>query len=184
MQPNNLTGISACGPLAERARTIFAIVSRMTTSDQTPHTSPDWRRHLLDDSAGIARLLRRTRRIAVLGIKTSESRQPAYYVPEYAQRAGFEIVPVPVYYPDVTEILGQPVFRSVSAIPGVVDMVNVFRRPADIDAHVDDILAKLPQSVWFQQGIRNVAAAERLAKAGIDVVQDRCLLVELGAIGL
>jgi len=96
---------------------------------------------------------------------------------------GYEIVPVPVYFPDVTEILGEPVYRSVSAIPGPVDMVNVFRRPRDIDQHVDDIIAKKPASVWFQLGIRNDAAAERLARAGIDVVQDRCLLVELQRVG-
>ena len=142
-----------------------------------------WRRHLIDDDAGIRALLERTRRIAVLGIKTPESGQPAYYVAEYAKRAGYEIVPVPVYYPEITEILGEPVYRSISAIPGQVDMVNVFRRPRDIDAHVDDIVAKRPASVWFQLGIRNDAAAERLAREGIDVVQDRCLLVELGAIG-
>jgi hypothetical protein len=104
-------------------------------------------------------------------------------VPEYAKRAGYEIVPVPVYFPEVTEILGEPVYRTVSAVPGDVDMVNVFRRARDIDAHVDDIIAKKPASVWFQLGIRNDAAAERFARAGIDVVQDRCLLVELGAIG-
>jgi uncharacterized protein len=142
-----------------------------------------WRHHLIDDDAGIRALLERTRRIAVLGIKIPESRQPAYYVAEYAKKAGYEIVPVPVYYPEVTEILGEPVYRTVSAVPGEVDMVNVFRRPKDIDAHVDDILAKHPASVWFQLGIRNDAAAERFARAGIDVVQDRCLLVELGAIG-
>ncbi|MEO8563228.1 MAG: CoA-binding protein [bacterium] len=142
-----------------------------------------WRRHLIDDDEGIRALLERTHRIAVLGIKTPESGQPAYYVAEYAKRSGYEIVPVPVYYPDVTEILGKPVFRSVSAVPGELDMVNVFRRPRDIDGHVDDILAKHPSSVWFQLGIRNEAAAERFARAGIDVVQDRCLLVELGAIG-
>jgi predicted CoA-binding protein len=119
----------------------------------------------------------------VLGIKTRDSGQPAYYVPEYAKRAGYEIVPVPVYYPDVTEILDERVYRTVSQVPGEVDMVNVFRRARDIDAHVDDILAKHPASVWFQLGIRNDAAAERFARAGIDVVQDRCLLVELGAIG-
>jgi predicted CoA-binding protein len=148
-------------------------------------TGPDtaWQQHLIDDKAGIRALLERTHRIAVLGIKTAESGQPAYYVPEYAKRAGYEIVPVPVYYPEVTEILGEPVYRTVSAVPGEVDMVNVFRRARDIDAHVDDILAKRPASVWFQLGIRNDAAAERLARAGIDVVQDRCLLVELGAIG-
>lgn len=146
-----------------------------------PNSDESWRRHLLPDSA-IPALLASTRRIAVLGIKTADSGQPAYYVAEFAQRAGYEIIPVPVYYPDVTEILGEPVYRTVSAIPGDVDMVNVFRRPHDIDAHVDDILAKAPKSVWFQQGIRNESAAERFARAGIDVVQDRCLLVELGSV--
>jgi len=92
-------------------------------------------------------------------------------------------VPVPVYYPEVTEIRGEPVYRTVSAVPGEVDMVNVFRRARDIDAHVEDIIAKRPAAVWFQLGIRNDPAAERFARAGIDVVQDRCLLVELGAIG-
>ena len=142
-----------------------------------------WRRHLIDDDAGIRALLERTRRIAVLGIKTPESGQPAYYVAEYAKRAGYEIVPVPVYYPDVTEILGERVYRTLAAIPGEIDMVDVFRRSKDIEGHVDDILAKRPASVWFQLGIRNDAVAERLAREGIDVVQDRCLLVELGAIG-
>ncbi len=139
----------------------------------------DWHSHLIEDDAGISRVLAETRRVAVLGIKTPETRQPAYYVAQYAQRVGLEIVPVPVYYPEVTEILGEPVYRTVAAVPGDFDMVNVFRRPKDIDAHVDDILAKRPRSVWFQLGIRNEAAAERFAKAGIDVVQDRCLLVEL-----
>ena len=141
-------------------------------------TDPDWRRHLIDDDDGIARVLAETRRIAVLGIKI-EPMQPAHYVPRYAQRAGFEIVPVPVYYPDVTEILGRPVYRTIAAIPGDVDMVNVFRRSKDVPPHVDDILAKRPRSVWLLLGIRNDEAAERLAREGIDVVQDRCLLVEL-----
>lgn len=139
----------------------------------------NWRSHLIADDAGIARLLARTRRVVVLGIKVRETGEPAYYVAEYAQRAGYDVIPVPVYYPDVREILGQPVYRAVSDVPGVIDMVNVFRPSAKINAHLDDILAKLPASVWFQLGIRNDAAAERLARAGIDVVQDRCLMVEL-----
>ncbi len=143
----------------------------------------DWRAHLIETSAGIERILEQTRRIAVLGIKTAETGAPAYYVPEYAQQAGYEVVPVPVYYPEVTEILGERVHRTVSGVPGDVDMVNVFRRPGDIPPHVDDIIAKRPKSVWFQLGIRNDAAAERLARAGIDVVQDRCLLVELRRVG-
>jgi predicted CoA-binding protein len=93
-------------------------------------------------------------------------------------RAGYDIVPVPVYYPEVTEILGRPVYRTVSAVPQPVDMVNVFRRPRDIPAHVEDILAARPRVVWLQLGIRHDEAAETFARAGIQVVQDRCLLVE------
>ena len=151
-------------------------------TDPAP-SNADWRAHLITQSSGIRALLERTKRIAVLGIKIEASGAPAFYVPEYTQRAGYEIVPVPVYYPEATEILGEPVYRSVAAIPGDIDMVNVFRRPNDIPAHVDDILAKRPRSVWFQSGIRNDAAAERFARAGIDVVQDRCLMVELRMMG-
>jgi uncharacterized protein len=146
----------------------------MTMTD----TDIDWRRHLIEDRAGIRRVLDATKRIAVLGIKVDPD-QPAYYVPEYAQERGFEIVPVPVYYPNVTEILGERVYRKVADVPGDVDMVNVFRRSPDVLPHVEDILAKKPKSVWMQLGIRNDEAAERFAKAGIDVVQNRCLLVEL-----
>jgi predicted CoA-binding protein len=139
----------------------------------------DWRGHLIEDDAGIRRVLEATRRIAVLGIKIEESGAPAFFVPEYAQQAGFEIIPVPVYYPDVTEILGERVYRTVAAVPGSIDMVDVFRRSHKIPEHVDDIISKRPKSVWFQLGIRNDESAERFARAGIDVVQDRCLMVEL-----
>jgi len=124
-------------------------------------------------------MLAATRRIAVLGIKTEEqSSQPAFYVPKYMQSAGFSIVPVPVYYPDASEILGEKVYRSLDAIPGDVDMVNVFRRPKDLAAHESDILAKKPRFVWLQLGIRDDAFAARLEAAGIVVVQDRCIMVE------
>ena len=142
----------------------------------------NWRDHLIDSYDGIRRVIAETSRIAVLGIKEGDHR-PAFFVPEYAQKAGYEIVPVPVYYPDATEMLGEPVFRTISAIPRDIDMVNVFRRPHDIPQHIDDIITKGPKSVWFQLGIRNDDAAERLARAGIDVVQDRCLLVELRRLG-
>ena len=144
--------------------------------------SASWRDHLIESSAQIKTLLENTHRIAVLGIKPDPD-QPAHYVPEYAERAGYEIIPVPVYYKDLTEMLGKKVYRKLADIPGAIDMVNVFRRPNDIPPHVDDLIAKKPRSVWFQLGIRNDAAAEQLARAGIDVVQDRCLLVELRRIG-
>jgi uncharacterized protein len=156
----------------------------MTTINNDSAASVDWRTHLIDDDEGIANLLARTRRVAVLGIKTAQdSMQPAYYVAAYAKQAGLEIVPVPVYYPDAVEILGETVYRAVSDIAKPVDMVNVFRRAKDIPPHVDDILKAKPASVWFQLGIRNDAVAEQLAKAGIDVVQNRCLLVELQNVG-
>jgi uncharacterized protein len=141
----------------------------------------DWKQNLISDPKGIVELIHDTKSIAVLGIKPeSHGDQAAHYVPAHMADAGYEIIPVPVYYPDVTEILGQPVFRSVSAIGRPVDMVNVFRRPNDIDQHVDDILAAKPKSVWFQLGIRNDGAAQKFAEAGIKVVQDRCLMVEEG----
>ena len=134
---------------------------------------------LLETDEDIAALVNSLKRVAVLGIKTEEQRgQAAFYVPEYLQGVGIEVVPVPVYYPDVTSILGRPVFRKVTDVPGEVDLVNVFRRPQDIPPHVDDIIAKRPKAVWFQLGIRNDEAAKKLIAAGIDVVQDRCLLVE------
>jgi hypothetical protein len=143
----------------------------------------DWKQNLVNDSRGIAEMLRDTHTIAVLGIKPeSQAGQPAHYVAAHMQRAGYEIIPVPTYFPDIQEILGKPVFRTVAAIGRPIDMVNVFRRPSDIPPHVDDILAAKPKYVWFQLGIRNDEAAQRLAEAGIKVVQDRCLMVEEGRV--
>jgi len=139
----------------------------------------DFHENLIEDSQSIQALLAEAHRVAVLGIKTEQqSDQPSYYVPQYLASAGLEIVPVPVYYPEVTEILGQPVYRRVADIPGEIDIVDVFRRPQDIDQHVDDLIEKNPKAVWFQSGIRNEGAAQRLAEAGIKVVQDHCMMVE------
>lgn len=154
----------------------------MTTSPMKEQA--DWRTHLLESDEEIRDLLRRVTRVAVLGIKTeAQPYLPAFYVPEFVQTAGYEIVPVPVYYPEVTTILGQPVYRRIAEIPGTVDLVNVFRRSRDVPAHVDDVLAKRPGAVWMQSGIRNDEVAERLAREGIDVVQDRCLMVEVRRLG-
>jgi predicted CoA-binding protein len=139
----------------------------------------DWRANLIDDPEGIARIWRDTKRVAVLGMKTeNQSGQPAFYVPDYLSRAGFDVVPVPVYYPEVTTILGRPVHRKVADVPGEVDMVVVFRRSSDVPPHVDDLLEKHPKVVWMQSGISHPDAARRLAEAGIQVVQDRCAMVE------
>jgi len=137
----------------------------------------DWQKNILESDAEIRELLENTKTIAVVGIKM-ESYQPAFYVPQYMKTVGFEIIPVPVYYPDATEILGEKVYRNLVNIPQEIDLVNVFRRPNDVAKHAEDILAKKPKAVWLQSGIRNDEVAETLAKAGIKVVQDACLMVE------
>jgi predicted CoA-binding protein len=139
----------------------------------------NWRENVITNTAEIQNLLRVIRTIAVLGIKTeTQAGQPAFYVPNYLQNAGFRIIPVPVYYPAVTQILGQQVFRRLVDIPIEIDLVNVFRRSQDVSLHVDDILAKKPKAVWLQSGIRNDTVAETVAKAGIKIVQDRCIMVD------
>ncbi len=141
--------------------------------------SDSYRDRIVTDAARIAEIARSVKRVAVLGIKTeAQSGQPSFRVPQYLAAAGIEVVPVPVYYPDVTQILGRPVYRRLVDIPGDIDIVNVFRMPHDIPQHVPDILAKKPRVVWFQSGIRNDEVAEQLAREGIEVVQDHCLMVE------
>ena len=141
----------------------------------------NWQTNLVNDADGIRNMLRETKTIAVLGIKPeTHADQAAHYVAAHMAAAGYDIIPVPVYYPEVTEILGKKVYRKLAEIGQPVDMINVFRRPSDIPPHVDDILAAKPKFVWFQLGIRNDEAAQKLAEAGIKVVQDRCLMVEQG----
>jgi uncharacterized protein len=124
--------------------------------------------------------------VAVLGIKTqAQAGQPAYFVPEFLQSTGVQIIPVPTYYPQVTEILGQPVVRDLKAIRQSVDVLDVFRRPSDLEGHVDDILSMDPRptSVWLQSGISNPQFEQKMADAGINVVVSRCMKVDRGAAG-
>ena len=137
----------------------------------------DWQKNIIGTDDEVRELLKATKTVAVIGIKMEEDR-PAYYVPKYMQDAGCKVIPVPVFYPEATEIMGEKVYRSLAEIPSEVDMVNIFRKPSDVPIHLEDILAKKPKSVWMQSGIRNDDVAEALAKAGIKVVQDMCLMVE------
>jgi predicted CoA-binding protein len=134
---------------------------------------------LIQDHREIDRLLFGMRRIAVLGIKPeTHAAQPAHMIPAYLHRMGYEVIPVPVYYPDVAEILGRPVLRAVAGIKGRVDVLNVFRKAEDLPPHLPDILEARPRTVWLQTGIRDDAFAESLLRGGINVVQDECLMVE------
>jgi uncharacterized protein len=134
--------------------------------------------------SALASLLAATRTIAVLGIRSEASAdKPAHYVPASAQAAGYRILPVPVYEPEVRTILGEPVVRTVAALGAPPDLVDVFRRPSDLAAHLPDLLAARPRAVWLQSGIRDGAFAEALLAAGVDVVEDRCLMVEIQRLG-
>ena len=136
----------------------------------------DWRENLVESREGIASILAETKRIAVLGIKTEGQRgQAAFYVPEYMAEAGYEIVPVPVYYPDVVEILGEPVYRTLAEIPEPIDIVDVFRRAEDTPAIADEAVKIGAKVLWLQAGIVNDDAAARAEAGGLAVVMDACI---------
>jgi predicted CoA-binding protein len=140
--------------------------------------SSDWREHLVDDDAGLARILTEARTVAVLGAKAQPS-APAYYVPAYLARQGYRILPVNPKLAGTT-LLDAPAAATLAELAGPVDVIDVFRRPEYLPGHAVEILALpwTPAVVWFQLGIRNDAAAEQLARAGIRVVQDRCMMPE------
>jgi predicted CoA-binding protein len=138
----------------------------------------EWRTHLVDDDAGLARILRETKTVAVLGAKAGAG-EAAFYVPAYLAARGYRIFPVNPVLAGRT-LLGAPVVATVADLPEPVDCIEVFRRPEYLPGHAAEILALpwRPKVVWFQLGIENAAAAERLANAGIDVVQNRCMMPE------
>jgi predicted CoA-binding protein len=121
-------------------------------------------------------LLASTRTIAVVGIKADES-EDAFRVPAYLQQRGYRIVPV---NPKLERVLGERAHRSLADVDVPVDLVNLFRAPDHIPAHVDEILGMQPRpkAVWMQLGIVHGSSAARLRGAGIQVVQDRCIMVE------
>lgn len=121
-------------------------------------------------------ILARCRTIAVVGVKSGAS-DDAFRVPKYMQEHGYRIVPVS---PKLESVLGERCVASLRDAGEPIDLVNLFRAPQHLPAHVDEILAMepLPFAVWFQLGIRHDESAERLRDAGIRVVQDACLMVE------
>ncbi|HEX7022662.1 MAG TPA: CoA-binding protein [Trueperaceae bacterium] len=133
---------------------------------------------ILHEPEDVRNVLRESRNIAVLGADVREHR-PAYYVPAYLADAGYAIYPVnPVHQGRI--LFGEPTLPTLASLEAAIDIVDVFRRSEHLPDHVDDILAMepLPKAVWFQQGIRNDEVAEKLSAAGIDVIQDRCMLVD------
>ena len=136
---------------------------------------------LVDDDAAIAEIARGAKRVAVLGAKgEDEPSDMAFVVPEWLARNGVEVLPVPLGADAPAELYGVPAFPRLADVPGPVDVVQVFVRSKEVPRYVGELLALRPRCVWMQKGIRNDVAAETLARAGIRVVQERCLREERG----
>jgi predicted CoA-binding protein len=129
---------------------------------------------MLVNFSEIKRILQSCQTIAVVGLSPKPTR-PSNEVALYLQEAGYTVIPV---NPGQTEILGQACYPQLQAIPGRVDLVNIFRRPEDIEPIVADAIKVRARVVWMQQGIVNEKAAAMARKAGMTVIMDRCIKVD------
>jgi predicted CoA-binding protein len=128
---------------------------------------------LVNDEAGIRRILGAARTIAVVGLSSDRAR-PSHDVASYLQAAGYLIIPV---NPNETEVLGEKAVPSLRDLAGRrIDVVDVFRRPGEVLPHVDEAAAIGARVFWMQDGVVSRAAAERAHAAGMTVVMDRCML--------
>ena len=136
------------------------------------------------DDARLREIHQNSPTIAVLGIHV-EPEKAAFYVPEYIRDEGYRVIGVNPTFAGQT-LFGERVRDTLAEITEPVDLVDVFRRPEHIPAHVEDILAMRPRPryVWFQLGIRNDEAAKILEAAGIEVIQNRCTLADHQRLGL
>jgi uncharacterized protein len=123
----------------------------------------------------ITDLLRTSKTIAVVGLSSNPAR-PSFGVSRFLQRQGFHIIPV---NPNETEVLGERAYASVKDVPGAIDIVDIFRRPARVPEVVDDALIKGARCIWMQEGVINHEAAKKAEAAGMPVVMNRCILKEL-----
>jgi predicted CoA-binding protein len=120
------------------------------------------------------RILERYRRIAMVGLSSNPFR-PSHFAAVYLLSEGYEVIPV---NPRETEVLGRPSHASLSAIPGGVEVVDIFREPAAVPAIVEEAIAIGAKVVWMQLGVIHEEAAERARQAGLEVVMDRCMKIE------
>lgn len=128
----------------------------------------------MDEKEQITELLKNARNIAVVGLSSSPIR-PSYGVSAYMQSQGYKIIPI---NPQINGALGERAYPSLAEAPEKIDIVNIFRRPEFVPAVVDQAIKLKPAAIWMQEGVHNEAAAEKARKAGIFVIQDRCILKE------
>ncbi len=131
------------------------------------------------DEETVARTLRECSTWAVVGLGGDPGRA-AYGVAAFLQRHGKRIVPV---HPTATEVLGEPAYPTLAAVPFALDCVDVFRRSSAAGAVADEAIAVGARAVWFQLGVIDEAAAGRVRRAGLDMVMDRCPKIEWGRLG-
>jgi predicted CoA-binding protein len=132
---------------------------------------------VITDESALAAIVRGAKRVAVIGmVDEQRSDRPAFTIPEMCRKRGMDVVPV---NPRIESSQGLKAYPDLASVPGTFDLVNVFRRSEDVPPHADEVLAlppeRRPKVFWMQSGIRNDEAAAKLAAAGIQVVQDRCL---------
>jgi predicted CoA-binding protein len=126
------------------------------------------------DKITITRIIKNFRTIAVVGLSSNPAR-PSYRVAAYMQSQGHRVIPV---NPNETNVLGEPVYPSLAAVPGTIDLVDIFRKSEDVLPLVEEAIARGAKAVWMQEGIINEQAAIRAREAGLLVVMDRCWLKE------
>ncbi|WP_417909589.1 CoA-binding protein [Candidatus Electronema sp. PJ] len=125
--------------------------------------------------SALQRILQESRTIAVVGLSLKPER-PSYQVARYLQEVGYQIIPV---NPGQSEILGERCYPDLRSVPVAVDVVDIFRRAEEVEPIVCEAIAIRAKVIWMQQGIVNEAAARLAEQAGLTVVMDRCLKVEL-----
>ncbi len=129
---------------------------------------------MIEDDAGLRRLLQDTRTIAVVGMSANPERA-SNEVAQYLRRAGYTIIPV---NPACAEILGEKCYPSLREVPVPIDLVDVFRKPDDVMPVVEDAIAVGAKAVWLQLGVIATEAAARAEAAGLAVVMDHCTKIE------
>ena len=130
--------------------------------------------NIVDDIAGLRRILTRYRSIAVVGISANWYR-PSYFAAKYMQDHGYNIFPV---NPNYTEVLGRKCYPAIAAIPEAIDIVDCFRKPEEMVSLAREAVAKRAKVLWMQLGIRNDEAGEIASAAGLEVVMNHCVKIE------
>jgi uncharacterized protein len=130
----------------------------------------------VDDSDKIRRILRNSRTIAVVGL-SAQWHRPSYFAAKYMQEHGYRVIPVNPMY---NAVLGEKCYKSLREIPEKVDIVDCFRKSAEIPAIAEDAIAMGARVLWMQLGVENPAARRMAESAGLEVVENRCVKIEHG----